>query len=82
LFNAFVLDGPKPKDIPERSKAAVKIIFISSVYDTIPWAGHANYASSKGGIIMLMKSLAQQLAVHKIRVNSISPGAVKTDINR
>ncbi len=68
--------------IPERSKAAGKIIFISSVHDTIPWAGHANYASSKGGIMMLMKSLAQELAPHKIRVNSISPGAVKTDINR
>jgi len=68
--------------VPERSKAAGKIIFISSVHDTIPWAGHANYASAKGGIMMLMKSLAQELAVHRIRVNSISPGAVKTDINR
>jgi glucose 1-dehydrogenase len=66
----------------ELSRAAGKIIFISSVHDTIPWAGHANYASSKGGIMMLMKSLAQELAPHKIRVNSISPGAVKTDINR
>jgi glucose 1-dehydrogenase len=68
--------------IPELSKAAGKIIFISSVHDTIPWAGHVNYASSKGGVMMLMKSLAQEMAPHKIRVNSISPGAVKTDINR
>lgn len=70
------------KPAPERSKAAGKILFISSVHDTIPWAGHANYAASKGGIMMLMKSLAQELAPYKVRVNSIAPGAVKTDINR
>jgi glucose 1-dehydrogenase len=68
--------------VPERSCAAGKIIFISSVHEVIPWAGHANYASSKGGIMLLMKSVAQELAPHKIRVNSIGPGAIKTDINR
>lgn len=61
--------------------AAGNIIFISSVHDIIPWAGHANYASSKGGILMLMKSLALEVAPKKIRVNSISPGAIATDIN-
>lgn len=66
----------------ERSRAAGKIIFISSVHEVIPWAGHANYAASKGGIMLLMKSLAQELAPHRIRVNSIGPGAIKTDINR
>jgi glucose 1-dehydrogenase len=68
--------------VPERSAAAGKIIFISSVHEVIPWAGHANYAASKGGIMLLMKSIAQELALHKIRVNSIAPGAVKTPINR
>ncbi len=67
---------------PRRSKAAGKIIFISSVHEVIPWAGHVNYAASKGGIMLLMKSLAQELAPHKIRVNSIGPGAIKTPINR
>ena len=57
------------------------IIFISSVHDLIPWAGHVNYASSKGGILMLMKSLALEVAPKKIRVNAISPGAIATDIN-
>lgn len=66
---------------PELSLAAGKIICISSVHDVIPWAGHVNYAASKGGVAMLMKSLAQELAVHKIRVNAISPGAIKTPIN-
>ena len=67
---------------PRRSKAAGKIIFISPVHEVIPWAGHVNYAASKGGILLLMKSLAQELAPHKIRVNSIGPGAIKTPINR
>jgi glucose 1-dehydrogenase len=51
------------------------------VHDVIPWAGHANYAASKGGVAMLMKTMAQELAMKKIRVNSISPGAIKTPIN-
>jgi glucose 1-dehydrogenase len=67
--------------VPERSKAAGKIIFTSSVHEIIPWAGHANYASSKGGMMLLMKTLAQELAPKKIRVNSIGPGAIKTAIN-
>ena len=67
--------------VPERSKAAGKIIFTSSVHEIIPWAGHANYATSKGGIMMLMKTIAQELAPQKIRVNSIGPGAIKTPIN-
>ncbi len=67
--------------IPELSCSAGKIICISSVHDVIPWAGHANYAASKGGVAMLMKTMAQELAMKKIRINSISPGAIKTPIN-
>jgi glucose 1-dehydrogenase len=62
-------------------KAVGNIIFVSSVHDIIPWAGHVNYAASKGGVLMLMKSLALEVAPKKIRVNGISPGAIKTDIN-
>jgi len=68
--------------VPERSVAAGKIICISSVHEVIPWAGHVNYAASKGGIMLMMKSIAQELAPHKVRVNSIAPGAIKTPINR
>ena len=64
------------------SRALGKIICISSVHDVIPWAGHANYAASKGGVSMLMKTLAQEVAPLRIRVNSISPGAVRTSINK
>ena len=67
--------------VPELSQAAGKIICMSSVHDVIPWAGHTNYAASKGGVMLLMKTMAQELAQHKIRVNSISPGAIKTPIN-
>ncbi|MBE0531001.1 MAG: glucose 1-dehydrogenase [Rhodospirillales bacterium] len=67
---------------PEVSAAAGKIICISSVHDVIPWAGHVNYAASKGGLGMMMKSIAQELARHRVRVNAISPGAIKTAINR
>jgi glucose 1-dehydrogenase len=64
-----------------RSKSAGKIICISSVHDVIPWAGHVNYAASKGGVMLLMRSLAQEVAEYRIRVNSISPGAIRTPIN-
>ena len=64
------------------SRAAGKIICMSSVHDTIPWGGHVNYAASKGGVMMMMKTLAQELAPHRIRVNSICPGAIRTPINR
>ena len=67
--------------VKEISCAAGKIIHISSVHETIPWAGHVNYAASKGGINMLMKSIAQEVAPHRIRVNSIAPGAIRTPIN-
>lgn len=63
------------------SCAAGKVICMSSVHQVIPWAGHVNYASSKGGLEMMMKSIAQELAPHKIRVNGIAPGAIETQIN-
>ncbi len=66
---------------PRVSCSAGKILCVSSVHDVIPWAGHANYAASKGGVSMFMKTMAQELAHHKIRVNALSPGAIKTPIN-
>jgi glucose 1-dehydrogenase len=67
--------------VPSVSSAAGKIICMSSVHQEIPWAGHANYAASKGGIKLLMESLAQEVAPKKIRVNAIAPGAIRTPIN-
>ncbi len=73
----FKRRGPDPKV----STATGKIICMSSVHQEIPWAGHANYASSKGGIMQLMQSIAQELAPARIRVNAIAPGAIRTPIN-
>ena len=74
----FIRRGPRP----EVSKALGKIICMSSVHEVIPWAGHTNYAASKGGVKLFMQTLAQELAPQKIRVNSIGPGAIQTPINR
>lgn len=63
------------------SRALGKLVFDSSVHQIIPWAGHANYAASKGGLHLLMQSLAQEVAGEKIRVNSVAPGAIATKIN-
>ncbi len=67
--------------VPSVSCAAGKIICMSSVHQEIPWGGHANYATSKGGIKLLMESLAQEVASNRIRVNAIAPGAIRTPIN-
>jgi len=74
----FIRRGVR-KDV---SCAAGKIICMSSVHQIIPWAGHVDYATSKGGINMMMQSIAQEVAPHRIRVNSIAPGAIRTPINK
>ena len=66
---------------PDISRAAGKIIHMSSVHQLIPWAGHVNYAASKGGVDLLMRSLAQELGEERIRINSVAPGAIRTPIN-
>jgi glucose 1-dehydrogenase len=73
----FLRRGPRP----DVSRALGKIICMSSVHEVIPWAGHANYAASKGGVMMLMKTIAQELAPRGIRVNGLAPGATRTPIN-
>jgi glucose 1-dehydrogenase len=67
---------------PEVSRANGKIICMSSVHQVIPWSFEANYAASKGGVDLLMRSLAQEFAPQIIRVNAVAPGAIRTPINR
>lgn len=67
---------------PPHSKALGKVICMSSVHDVIPWAGHVNYAATKGGINMMMRTLAQEFAPKKVRINAIAPGAIRTPINK
>jgi glucose 1-dehydrogenase len=68
--------------VPDLSRALGKILCVSSVHEVIPWAGHVNYAASKGGVMLMMKSIAQEVAPEHIRVNSVAPGAIRTPINR
>lgn len=68
--------------VPEVSRSAYKIVCMSSVHQIIPWAGHVNYAASKGGVLMMMQTLAQELAPQGIRVNAVAPGAIRTPINK
>lgn len=68
--------------VPEVSRSAGKIVCMSSVHQIIPWSGHLNYAASKGGVLMLMQTLAQELGPHGVRVNAVAPGAIRTPINR
>jgi glucose 1-dehydrogenase len=68
--------------VKDVSCAAGKIICMSSVHQQIPWAGHVNYAASKGGVHLMMRSLAQEVAPERIRINAIAPGAIRTPINR
>jgi len=77
-----VRDMAKRGPVPGVSVSAGKIICMSSVHEIIPWAGHVNYAASKGGVKLFMQSLAQEVAPLKVRVNSIGPGAIQTPINQ
>ncbi len=72
----------RKQGVHEHGSSAGRIICMSSVHDEIAWSGHVNYAAAKGGVKMMMESMAQELAGDKIRVNSISPGAIRTDINK
>ena len=76
-INRFLAQPPEPS----LSRARGKIVCMSSVHEVIPWGGHANYAASKGGVMLMMKSLAQEVAQQRIRVNGIAPGAIRTRIN-
>ena len=76
-----VLEFKRKGVVKDISVSAGKIICMSSVHETVPWAGHVNYAASKGGVMLMMKSIAQEVAPYRIRVNSICPGAIRTPIN-
>lgn len=63
-------------------KRGGKIINISSVHEDLPFPHFTSYCASKGGLRMMMRNLAIELAPHGITVNNIAPGAIETPINR
>mgnify|MGYP003354004053 CR=1 FL=1 len=65
-----------------RSKLGGKVINISSVHEDLPFPHFTSYCASKGGLRMMMRNLAIELAPAGITVNNIAPGAIQTPINR
>lgn len=59
-----------------------RIINISSVHEDLAMPGNSAYCASKGGMRMFMRTLALELAEHRITVNDIGPGAIATKMNR
>lgn len=59
-----------------------KIINVTSIHDTVALQNASVYAITKGGMMMMTRSLALELAEHNINVNAIAPGAILTDMNR
>jgi glucose 1-dehydrogenase len=80
LRGAFICSREAVKHMLKVGKGC--IINISSVHQIIPKPLFAHYAASKGGIEMLTKSMALELARKGIRVNAVAPGAISTDMNR
>ena len=59
-----------------------RIINISSIHEDLPMITNAPYCASKGGLRMLMRTIAVELAPHNITVNNIGPGAIYTPIDK
>jgi glucose 1-dehydrogenase len=81
LYGAFVVSQLAARQMARQGKGG-KIIFISSVHEDIPFPEYTPYCAAKGGVRMLMRNAAMELAAHKINVNNIAPGAIATPINQ
>lgn len=69
-------------DTKNNDNGNYSIINISSVHESIPQSESTPYAASKGGMMMLTKTVALEVADKGIRVNGIAPGAIATDMNK
>jgi len=65
-----------------RQSGGGRIINISSIHEDLPMPTNAPYCAAKGGLRMLMRTIAVELAPHKITVNNIAPGAIYTPIDK
>ncbi len=86
LFGAFLLSQVAARQMVKQGVSAGgqggKIVNISSVHEDIPFPEYTAYCASKGGVRMMMRNLAMELAPYKINVNNIAPGAIATPINQ
>jgi glucose 1-dehydrogenase len=64
-----------------RQGSSGRIVNISSVHEDLPMPTNAPYCAAKGGLRMLMRTIAVELAPYKINVNNIAPGAIYTPID-
>ncbi|CEK14592.1 SDR family oxidoreductase [Chthonomonas calidirosea] len=81
LYGAFLVCQTAARQMVKQGQGG-KIINISSVHEDVPFPGYAPYCVSKGGLRMLMRNLALELAPYQINVNNIAPGAIATPINQ
>lgn len=81
LKGPFFLTQRFVRHLRERKRGG-KVINISSVHEDLPFPHFTSYCASKGGLRMMMRNLAIELAPAGITVNNIAPGAIQTKINR
>lgn len=81
LYGAFVVSQLAARQMVKQGEGG-KIIFTSSVHEDIPYPGYTAYCASKGGLRLMMRNIAMELAPHKINVNNIAPGAIATPMNQ
>lgn len=81
LYGAFVVSQVAARQMVKQGQGG-KLIFMSSVHEDIPFPEYTAYCASKGGMRMMMRNIAMELAPYKINCNNIAPGAIATPINQ
>ena len=81
LFGSFLISQIAARQFIKQGNGG-RIIFTSSIHEDVPFPQFAPYCVSKGGVRMLMRNLAVELAEYKITANNIAPGAIATPINQ
>ncbi len=81
LFGAYLVSQLAAQQMVKQGQGG-KLINISSVHEDIPFPEYTAYCASKGGVRMMMRNLALELAPYKINVNNIAPGAIATPLNQ
>src|SRR2546427_12455523 len=81
LFGVFLVSQAAARQMVKQGQGG-KLVNVSSVHEDIPFPQYAAYCAAKGGVRMLMRDLAIELAPYKININNIAPGAIATPINQ